>query len=163
MHLCIPPTLISHAQATLPFLLRLNGGLKPSAHSSRFTVEVFANFEYLLETWTVDFSVGVGLQIDGLVDLAPGKGWSGSVANTGSAATLAYLRGTTGLSQNKVTVMEHLVTLHVLVLSDAVAGSTGSVGVSHNYTSNVNGDYVTPDDPSGQYFLCHAGCWDVRV
>ena len=72
---------------------------KPVFPGMTLSVPVYASFNHLLETFTIDFGVDASLMRIKGFELARGGKWSGTTANTGSIATLSYFRDTSGLSK----------------------------------------------------------------
>jgi hypothetical protein len=124
----------------------------PVRPGDTFTVPVYAAFERLLETFTLDFQVLGGLTMLDFT-LKPAGGWSGTTANTGDIATLAYIRDAANLDKEGGQPQELLLHMVVRAPSDAAIplssdDSTSAVHVRWNDTSNVLGDAVAPDAPS---------------
>ena len=119
---------------------------RPVYPGKMFSVDVYSTFDHLLETFTVDFGVDESMVIKTFA-LAPAGRWSGTAANTGSIATLSYLRDGSGLSKAGGQDRELLATMWVQVRGTA-APLQGRVSVSWNGTSNVLDETVMPADTS---------------
>lgn len=114
-----------------------------------FDVEVFANFDHKLETFVIDFGVDDSLKIKGFKLAANAVSlWSGTQANTGTIATLSYLRDSSQLSKQGGQDKELLLTMQVQVQGGTGANKFGAVRVSWNDTSNVLDEAIIPDAPS---------------
>ena len=138
---------------------------RPIYPGGTFDVDVYATFDHLLETFTIDFGVDSALQIKGFTLSSKGK-WSGTAANTGKIATLSYLRDGSGLDKNGGQSPELLATMRVQVLNDAPVSSLASVFVSHNGTSNVLDETVIPQSTSvivGRHSSSRSGSGSVYV
>ena len=138
---------------------------RPIYPGSSFDVEIHANFNHLLETFTIDFAVGGTMKISEFI-LATEGGWSGTTANAGEIATLSYLRDGSALSKDSGQPAELLATMKVVVLDDAPPGVTGAVSVSWNDTSNVLDSTVIPDDTSvivGRDGVSRSGSGQVHI
>jgi hypothetical protein len=140
---------VVHARVAVDFGQNIVAHLpaRPVQPGESFEVAVYSTFDNLLETFTVDFEVGAGLGIAGFKTAASGS-WSGTAANTGQIATLAYLRDGSALSKEGGRPAEHLLTMTVEVDRDFVSGTTGEIFVRWNDTSNVLDEAVVPDDVS---------------
>ena len=159
-------TVVLHARSTVVPGTNIVAYLpsKPVHPGGVFTVGVYANFEHLLETFTIDFGVDATMKIKQF-DLAQDGGWSGTTANTGSIATLSYIRDGSGLTKDAVQEMELLATMQVEVLESTAPG-VGSVSVFWNDTSNVRDETVVPEDSSvlvGRVGSSRTGSGDVHV
>ena len=137
---------------------------RPVYPGTTFEVPVYANFEYLLETFTIDLGVDAeSLQIASFA-LAE-RGWSGTTANTGSIATLSYFRDNSVLSQEPTHAMELLATMTVRVKHDAMIQRLSAVFLSCNGTSNVMDETILPDASVvvGRYGSTRSGSEVVHI
>ena len=138
---------------------------RPIYPGTTFEVDVYAQFNHLLETFTIDFGVGDAMTIKQFA-LASGGGWSGTTANTGRIATLSYLRDSSGLTKAGGQEKELLATMKVQVSNDAPVDSLGSVSVIWSDTSNVLDETVAPDDKSmivGRHGRSRDGSGNVHI
>lgn len=128
---------------------------RPIYPSESFNVPIFANFQYQLQTFTIDFAADTGVTINSFV-INPAGGWSGTPANAGNKATLAFIRDPTPLLPAIVRTSldpgngELLATMQVSVGS-ATAPREYGITVKWNFTSDILDNTVEPSDISVIY------------
>ena len=108
---------------------------RPVYLGKSFDINIYANFQYLLETFVIDFAVGPSLRMKSFA-LNSAGGWSGTTASTGRAATLSYLRDTSSLSTARGQPAQLLAVMTLEVRAGALPGH-GSVSMRSNNQSRV--------------------------